>query len=176
MVYDCFLFFNELELLELRLHELADVVDRFVIVEATHTHTGLPKPLHFAENRHRFRKFKERILHVVVREHFPRMRPGKFADYQRDAVRQALADCRPDDIILFSDVDEIPCPDKVREIVEKLRFDSRLLVETFHRLLKSRPVLWTFRKLFKKRHPFVWVFEQRYFMYFFNCVMEQNMR
>jgi hypothetical protein len=40
MIYDCFTFFNELELLELRLHELAGVVDKFVLVEATQTHSS----------------------------------------------------------------------------------------------------------------------------------------
>ena len=54
MIYDCFTFFNELELLELRLNELADVVDKFVLVEATQTHTNKPKPLHYLENRARF--------------------------------------------------------------------------------------------------------------------------
>ena len=48
MVYDCFMFFNELELLDLRLHELDAVVDRFVLVEGVRTLSGKPKPLYFA--------------------------------------------------------------------------------------------------------------------------------
>ena len=66
MIYDCFIFFNELELLELRLNELAGVVDKFVLVEATRTFTNEPKPLFFQENRARFREFDSRIIHVVV--------------------------------------------------------------------------------------------------------------
>ena len=48
MVYDCFLFFNELELLEVRLNEMASFVDKFVIVEASETFRGAPKPFIFA--------------------------------------------------------------------------------------------------------------------------------
>ena len=51
MIYDCFPFFNELELLEMRLHELSGVVDKFVLVEATRTFTNKPKPLYFQENQ-----------------------------------------------------------------------------------------------------------------------------
>ena len=54
MVYDCFSFFNELDLLEIRLNVLKDVVDKFVLVEATRTHTGRPKPLYYEENKARF--------------------------------------------------------------------------------------------------------------------------
>lgn len=49
--YDCFIFWKELDLLDLRLHELADAVDYFVLAEATHTFSGHPKPLHFAQHR-----------------------------------------------------------------------------------------------------------------------------
>ena len=54
MIYDTFMFFNELELLELRLNELNGVVDKFVLVEATRTFTNKPKPLYYAENKQRF--------------------------------------------------------------------------------------------------------------------------
>ncbi len=48
-VYDCFTFYNEFELLELRLRALWDVVDYFVLVEADRTHTNKPKPFYFYE-------------------------------------------------------------------------------------------------------------------------------
>jgi len=66
MIYDCFTFFNELDLLEIRLNVLKDVVDRFVLVEATQTFTGRPKPLYYKENAARFAAFADRIIHVVV--------------------------------------------------------------------------------------------------------------
>ena len=54
MIYDCFTFFNELDLLEIRLNILAEHVDRFVLVEANRTHTGITKPFFFEANRARF--------------------------------------------------------------------------------------------------------------------------
>ena len=51
MVYDCFQFFNELDILKLRLHIMDPVVDRFVISEATETFSGNPKPLYYEENK-----------------------------------------------------------------------------------------------------------------------------
>ena len=54
MIYDCFMFYENLELLELRLMTLDRVVDRFVIVEMGRTHMNAPKPLHFDTNRHLF--------------------------------------------------------------------------------------------------------------------------
>ena len=63
--YDCFLFNNELDLLEIRLKYLWDVVDTFVIVEADTTFAGEEKPLHFKENKERFKWAESKIKHVV---------------------------------------------------------------------------------------------------------------
>ena len=51
MVYDCFTFFNELDMLEIRLNTLAEVVDKFVLVEMAYTFQRKPKPLYFDENK-----------------------------------------------------------------------------------------------------------------------------
>ena len=107
-VFDCFTFFNELDLLDLRLNELASVVDHFVIAEARLTFTGKTKPLYFHENRERFAPFLDRIIHVVV-EDFPRTTSSWEREiHQRDCVRRGLGGARPQDILLLSDVDEIP--------------------------------------------------------------------
>ena len=66
MVYDCFQFFNELDILKLRMHVLDDVVDKFVISEATVTFSGEKKPLYFQENREMFKEFEDKIIHKVV--------------------------------------------------------------------------------------------------------------
>lgn len=66
MVYDCFQFFNELDILKLRMHVLDDVVDKFVISEATVTFSGEKKPLYFQENREMFQEFEDKIIHKVV--------------------------------------------------------------------------------------------------------------
>jgi len=110
-IYDCFIFFNELDLLEIRLNELDPVVDRFVICEASATFRGKPKPLHFKENRERFQPFLKKIVHVVVDE-MPKGRETesdyfKKEKFQRNAIRRGLGDARPEDLIALSDVDEI---------------------------------------------------------------------
>jgi beta-1,4-mannosyl-glycoprotein beta-1,4-N-acetylglucosaminyltransferase len=110
-IYDCFIFFNELDLLEIRLNELDPVVDRFVLCEATATFRGKPKPLHFMENRERFQPFLKKIVHVVV-DDMPKGRDTEAAyfkkeKFQRNAIRRGLADARPDDFIALSDADEI---------------------------------------------------------------------
>lgn len=104
-VYDCFIFYNELELLDIRFHELDDVVDHFVLVESSTTFRGQPKPYIYEENKERFAKFADKIIHVKIEGH------GKDAwireNLQRDAILQGLTQCDKKDIILISDVDEI---------------------------------------------------------------------
>jgi len=108
MVVDCFTFFNELELLEIRLHELDPWVDRFVLVESRETFTGNPKPLYFDENKHLFEQFLPKIHHLVS----PSVGNSKtFWDReknQRDFIMVGLSDCNENDLVLISDVDEIP--------------------------------------------------------------------
>ena len=114
MIYDCFTFFNELDLLEIRLNVLKDVVDRFVIVESDRTFTGRPKPLVFAENRERFAAFSERIIHVVVRDHPPFVSAWHEESHQRNAIARGLEGAHDDDVVIVADVDEIPNPEAVR--------------------------------------------------------------
>ena len=116
MVYDCFQFFNELDILKLRLQVMSPVVDRFVISEATETFSGKPKPLYYEENKEMFAEFADKIIHVVVDD----TPPGYTHDrdtFQKNAVGRGLAGCTDEDIILFSDLDEIPNPEKVKEIL-----------------------------------------------------------
>lgn len=120
MVYDCFSFYNELDLLEIRLNVLKNVVDKFVLAEATQTHTGKPKPLYYEENKSRFSEFADRIIHIVV-DDFPsppegytlRQASWMRENWQRNALSRGLKDAQPDDLILISDVDEIPSPEAV---------------------------------------------------------------
>jgi len=116
MIYDCFTFFNELDLLEIRLNVLKDVVDKFVLVEAGETHTGKPKPLIFNENRKRFAAFADRIIYVQIKQ-FPPVCTTTWAreNFQRNAVAEGLKDAKADDTILISDLDEIPRPEAIRK-------------------------------------------------------------
>lgn len=65
-VFDCFRFFNELELLEIRLNTLNDVVDYFVITECPFTISGNEKPLYYLENKDKFKEFNHKIIHSVT--------------------------------------------------------------------------------------------------------------
>lgn len=110
-VYDCFLFFNELDLLELRLKTLWDVVDQFILVEGLETFSGHPKPLHYAENRERFQKWESKIRAITVPKHTTENawhREWKA----RDWMFNGLWDAKNEDIIFQSDCDEIWNPDK----------------------------------------------------------------
>lgn len=118
MIYDCFPFYNELDLLEIRLEELSGIVDRWVIAEAPFTHSGKPKPLYFRNNQARFARFLDRITHLVVTDFppadFPKLGESwKYERHQRDALARGLSGCSDGDIVITSDVDEIPRPDVV---------------------------------------------------------------
>lgn len=122
MVYDCFQFFNELDILKIRLNVLNDVVDRFVISEATETFSGIKKPLYYEENKEMFAEFADKIIHVVV-EDTPEGGTHERDTFQKNAVTRGLAGCADDDVIIFSDLDEIPNPEKIREILGNFRED-----------------------------------------------------
>ena len=130
MIYDCFQFFNELDILKIRLHVLGPVVDRFVISEATETFSGLKKPLYYEENKAMFAEFEDKIIHVVV-DDTPAGGTHERDTFQKNAVTRGLAGCTDDDIVIFSDLDEIPNPDKIREILQNFQVRT-------HNAFKSR--------------------------------------
>lgn len=123
MVYDCFQFFNELDILKIRLNVLSPVVDKFVISEATETFSGLKKPLYYEENKEMFAEFADKIIHVVV-DDTPEGGTHERDTFQKNAVTRGLAGCSDDDIIIFSDLDEIPNPDKIKEILNDFQSDK----------------------------------------------------
>ena len=120
-IIDCFTFYNELDLLTYRLNVLNDVVDYFIIVEATHTHTGKEKILYFNENKHIFEKFKEKIIHIIVDDlpyKYPNINIGNDEQwqnekFQRNAISHGLERIdmlNDEDLIIIADLDEIPDP------------------------------------------------------------------
>ncbi len=117
-IYDCFLFYNELEILTIRLHELYDHVDKFVLVEAEETFRGKPKPLYYQENKHLFERFEDKIIHVIIKGHYELSSGGMFERefFQRNQILNGLTDCSDNDIIIISDVDEILRANAIREI------------------------------------------------------------
>lgn len=126
-VIDCFIFYNELELLNYRLNVLNDVVDYFIIVEATHTFTGKEKQLYFKENLERFDKFQNKIIHIIV-EDFPYKNNINISNneqwinenFHRNCIARGLQKIKLDDndIITICDLDEIPDPNKLLQLKE----------------------------------------------------------
>ena len=112
-IFDCFMFFNEFELLELRLKELYDVVDYFVICEATQTFQGQIKAAYFAVEKFRFEHYLDKIIHIIVDDMPPSVGDEREENFwrrerfQRNAIRRGIACARPDDIIIISDCDEL---------------------------------------------------------------------
>ena len=124
-VVDCFCFGVELDMLLYRLSVLDAEVDVFVLAEATRTHTGRAKPLVFAENAGLFASYRHKIVHLVVEDlvESPDLaRNEQWANemHQRDALAGGIAGLGlgPEDIVLLSDLDEIPDPATVRALRE----------------------------------------------------------
>lgn len=150
-IYDAFLFFNELDLLEIRLEMLYEHVDYFIISECDSTFSGLKKPFYFDENKDKFQKFLDKIIHIKhhnsdnfknpqniyegkkleifngILRFYDEIKDSPHTDYgkghwcrdflHREYVKIGMADCQDDDVIIFSDLDEIPNP-------VKLKFDN----------------------------------------------------
>jgi beta-1,4-mannosyl-glycoprotein beta-1,4-N-acetylglucosaminyltransferase len=123
-IIDCFIFYNELDLLKYRLNILNEVVDYFVIVESTHTFVGKEKALFFNENKHLFEKFNAKIIHIIV-DDFPYKHPNvniqnneqwKNEYFQRNSISRGIPDLKDSDVIIISDLDEIPDPRTLNKI------------------------------------------------------------
>ena len=118
-VIDCFIFYNELDMLEFRLNELNDVVDYFVLVECIKTHTNNDKELYFENNKNRFSKFLDKIVHIIVKDNIPQTNSAwDRENYQRDCIDEGIKklSLNMDDIIIIADLDEIPDAKTVQNI------------------------------------------------------------
>ena len=123
-IIDCFMFFDEEMLLEIRLNTLDKFVDKFIIVESTYTHSGKEKKLIFDINK--YPKFKKKIDYIIVND-LPQgieqigkddsnleitykeiMNALRRENFQRNAINQGLANADDNDWIIISDLDEIP--------------------------------------------------------------------
>jgi hypothetical protein len=129
-IWDAFFFNDELDLLEFRLRELEDHATRFVLVEATRTYSGRPKPLHYQQNRHRFGRWEHQIHHVVAELDEQAEEPWLREHQQRrrlDAALRELVDT--DDLVLIGDIDEIPrrelLPWLTSELVKPVRLEQQ---------------------------------------------------
>ena len=113
-VYDCFSFFNELDLLSIRLEMLDDYVDTFILVESTKTHSNKEKPCYFRYNKHLFKKYLHKISHFIVCDFCERGKGWPNEIHQRNSCANGLKNCDPNDIVIISDLDEIPNPEIIK--------------------------------------------------------------
>jgi len=123
-IFDCFMYFDEEAVLDVRLNTLDQFVDYFVIIESKSTHRGDKRQLKF--NREKFKKFKDKIIYLIYDETSSSIEAvndrdgeavnsGKYIlnaalreNGQRNYIQSGLKEAGDDDIILISDVDEIP--------------------------------------------------------------------
>lgn len=146
-VVDCFTFFNELDLLELRLEILNPVVDHFVLVEAVKTQTLKDKPLYYEENKARFAKFADKIVHVVV-DKCPSNEGNLWSmeNFQRNQIKRGLErlGLSGDDIVMISDLDEIPNPDAITQLkgqiddIHVISFDMEFFAYYFNLISEGK--------------------------------------
>lgn len=119
-IYDVFPFYNELDVLEIRLQELWNVVDCFVLVESNLTFTGKSKEYIFEKNKERFEPYLSKIKHIKVDDIPTTDDPWVREKFQRVAGQRGLVDAQPEDIVIVSDCDEIPRA----ELIELIKTDE----------------------------------------------------
>ena len=120
MVYDLIPFFNEIDIFKIRLNVLGPYVDKFIIEEATMTFSGEEKELCFEKHKHLFGEFLDRIEYVIVTD-TPKVAKTHERDYfQKNHLIDGLkrVGATEDDVIIFGDLDEIPNPVKLQQIIE----------------------------------------------------------
>ena len=125
-IYDCFQYFNEENILDLRLNILAEEVDFFVIVESTTDHQGNTKKLNFDKTK--FKKFEKKIIYIVVEDTADTIKRPHFGQnslverHQRNSIIRGLKNCADEDLVIISDVDEIPDLSKLNLLDKKKRY------------------------------------------------------
>jgi len=125
-VVDAFPFFNELDLLEIRLNLLDPYVDCFILSEATKTFSGLDKPLYYSENKERFEKFNNKIIHNIVEDTTSSdLHPYERDVFQKDNIKKVILENISDgDAVIWGDVDEVPNPEAVAELESYFEQDT----------------------------------------------------
>ena len=119
-IYDCFSYWDEDLLLDLRLNILNEQVDHFVIVEGNKTWQNNPKNFRFDINK--FSKFKKKIIYIKVEDMPGGLNPYIRENYQRNCISRGLKEANDNDLIIISDLDEIPNPQEIVKFNPKLRY------------------------------------------------------
>ena len=168
-IYDCFMYFDEEIVLETRLNYLDPYVDYFVIVESCFTHRGDRRKLKF--DIRKFEKFKDKLIYKVYEEIPDKIetvldsdnestKSGKYImnalyreNGQRNFIKEGIKQAYEEDLILISDVDEIPNLSKINfeNIKQKIiLFKQEMFYYKFN--LKLPGIEWTGTKGCKKKH------------------------
>lgn len=129
MTFDCFMFFNELDLLEIRLSILDPYVDCFILGESRQTFSGKEKPLSYQENKERFAKWNHKIIHLIVPD---KVTENAFdrAGFQKEYLKEGLLEsaAKTDDVVYFGDLDEIWKPSPSDKIYNLEQFNYSYFV------------------------------------------------
>lgn len=129
MIYDGFIFRDEIDLIEMRIKYLYDHVDAFILVESNKTFSNQDKPYYFEENSERFAEWKDKIRYIKIcpetsnldfskrdESYNPNSAAWQLEYQQRNAISQGLYDLQDDDLVMISDLDEFP---DVTELTKK---------------------------------------------------------
>jgi beta-1,4-mannosyl-glycoprotein beta-1,4-N-acetylglucosaminyltransferase len=132
-VIDCFIFYNEIDMLKFRLKELNDCVDFFVLVECIKTHQNNDKELFFENNKHQFTEYLDKIIHIIVKDNIPTGDENAWyrENYQRRCIDTGIKklNLNNDDIIIISDLDEIPDSNTINIIKNSNNFNGIYILE-----------------------------------------------
>ena len=119
-IFDCITFFDENLLTNTRFEILKDVVDFFIVVESNYDHKGNKKEINFKLKNS---NYKNKVRHIILEENFPKDLTGwEIEAFQREKINQGLFDASNDDLIMFSDSDEIPDPNSILSLNLKKKY------------------------------------------------------
>ena len=122
MIYDCFSYLDEDLLLDLRLNILNDHIDYFVIIEGNKTWQNNHKTFKFDIKK--FKKFEDKIIYIKVEDLPDGKDPYLRENFQRNSINKGLLKAKDNDIIMISDLDEIPNPKVINLFKPKMKYAS----------------------------------------------------
>ena len=174
-IYDCVTFFNELELLEMRLLIMNEYVDYFVIVEANRTFRGTEKPFYFEQEKERFNSYLHKIIYVKVEDMPIAIDKNDWSPdfFQRNCILRGLSQCNDNDLIIMSDVDEIPSPEVLKGLRKNKLPLSFYFKEQKRKRRNNRYIKWFFKirilSAFSQIGNYPLVCQQDLYYYYLNC-------
>ena len=120
-IFDCITFFDENLQADLRFNILFNCVEKFIVCESIYDHMGNHKGVKF--NIDAFQKFKSKIIHLVIKDKFPDIsNPWITQAHQREYIFNGLKEADDNDYIMFSDPDEIPRPEILKNLSLKKKY------------------------------------------------------